>query len=31
MVADEVETWYEEQQKTYEIVVNDKAIKKVSL
>lgn len=31
MVTEEVETWYEEQQKTYEIVVNDKAIKKVSL
>jgi hypothetical protein len=31
MVSDEIDTWYEEQQKTYEVTVNDKAIKKISL
>lgn len=31
MVSDEIDAWYEEQQKTYEVVVNDKAIKKIKL
>lgn len=31
MVTEEVETWYEEQQKTYAVTVNDKAINRVGL
>ena len=31
MVAEEVETWYEEQQKKYSVTVNDKVINRVGL
>ena len=31
MVAEEVETWYEEQQKKYAVTINDKVINRVGL